>query len=279
MTDQSATIEHQQALMLVPPNGVRAIINSTLLTLALLLMLPGYLLIFPLGRWIYRPYAAIWYRIACHFSGLKIRVKGKQATDPTTLLVANHVSYLDIPLLGALTNATFISKADVADWPLFGFLAKISNTLFIDRKPSKARTQRSLIADRLRSGEPMILFAEGTSTRGEAVLPFKSTLFSVADILADDAPLTVQPISIAYTHTRSGKPLDGISRALYGWYGDMDLMPHLKAVMGLRGVQVEVTFHPPITACEYSDRKTLAADCQKRVADGLAESLGGRSAT
>ncbi|MEJ1495148.1 MAG: lysophospholipid acyltransferase family protein [Candidatus Sedimenticola sp. (ex Thyasira tokunagai)] len=273
MSRESATAEHQQAVLERPPSRGRSAANLFLLLFSLGVMLPPYLLIYPLGRGIRRPYAAVWYRIACRLAGVRYRVEGEPTRDMSVLLVANHVSYLDIPLLGALTNASFISKSEVSSWPLFGFLAKIADTLFIERIPTRAKLQSRRIAERLDGGESMILFAEGTSSPGDTVLPFKSALFGVVDILPEQLPLTVQPVTLAYTRFFNGEPLLESDRALYGWYGDMELLPHLRAVMGLQGVEVVVTFHSALPAQTFENRKLLAMHCHQQVARGLEHSL------
>ena len=97
------------------------------------------------------------------------------------LFAANHVSYLDITVLGSLLDASFIAKTEVAGWPLFGWLARLQRSVFIDRRARSTAHQRDSIAARLAAGEALILFPEGTSGDGNRLLPFKSALFSVAD--------------------------------------------------------------------------------------------------
>ncbi|GAB6052000.1 lysophospholipid acyltransferase family protein [Magnetospira thiophila] len=272
MTPASAMAEHAQALTDLPPSGNGSRLRMGLFALSLAVCLPVYLLLYPFGRRVRRPFSRFWFGLACRICRLRLVVRGQQASGRPLLLVSNHVSYLDIPLLGAVTDASFISKADVAGWPVFGFLARIADTVFIERNPARAKVQRQQLADRLLGGEPLILFPEGTSSRGAEVLPFKSALFGVAQVLPESADLLIQPVTIAYVSLADGRPLEGVLQALYGWYGDMDLGPHLKAVMGLPGARVEVTFHPPLSASAAGDRKALAAQCQQQVAAGLARS-------
>ncbi len=279
MSEPSATQEHRSASQATAYSRARAASRLVLLTLSFAIMLPPYLLIFvTASRRIWRPYAAVWFRIASRLFGIRYRVKGRQTRQQPALLVSNHVSYLDIPLFGAVTNGTFISRADVADWPLFGFLAKISDTTFIERIPAKVRLHRQQLAERLEKGQTLMLFAEGSTSNGAEVLPFKSALFSVADAIDEDMALTIQPVTIAYIRMRDGAPLNGGQRSLYGWYGDMELVPHIKTVLGLKGVEVEITFHEPITAESFANRKELAAFCQQQVALGLKQSLDSHGA-
>src|ERR1044071_8436357 len=139
--------------------------------------------------------------------GLRVRAIGRPTATRPVLFAANHVSYLDITIFGSLIAGSFIAKHEVAKWPLFGWLAKLQRSVFIDRRVRSTADQRDSIAARLAANEALILFPEGTSGDGNRVLPFKSALFSVADDIPGRAAagaVTVQPVSIAYTR------LDGI---------------------------------------------------------------------
>lgn len=103
---------------------------------------PSYLLIFCLGRHVRRPMVQFWHRGVCALIGMKVTCYGKPSQSKRVLLAGNHVSYLDIPIIASCLDVTFVAKAEVADWPLFGFLAQIAQTAFIERRPSKARKQK-----------------------------------------------------------------------------------------------------------------------------------------
>src|SRR5256714_15267935 len=141
------------------------------------------------------------------------------------LFPANPVSYLDITIFSSLIAGSFVAKREVAGWPLFGWLAKLQRSVFIDRQVRSTADQRDSIAGRLAAGDALILFPEGTSGDGNRVLPFKSALFSVADQPAT-GPVTVQPVSIAYTRLNS-MPIGRRYRPLFAWYGAMPMAPHL----------------------------------------------------
>lgn len=189
-------------------------------------------------------------------------------TEGATLFVANHVSYLDIPVIARHVDATFIAKADVARWPLFGRVAKLTRTIFVQRVGGAARAQAGQILDRLAAGENLMLFAEGTSTDGAAVAPFKSTLFGIAEDPPPGIDLAVQPISIAYVRALDGTPLVGPLRELYCWFGDATMLPHLWRMVSLPGAEVELRFHEPIIAAGMS-RKELARLAQAAVEAGV----------
>jgi 1-acyl-sn-glycerol-3-phosphate acyltransferase len=224
-------------------------------------------------RWV-TSFPRFYHRCCCRILGLRVRRIGEPVTARPVLFAANHVSYLDITIFGSLIAGSFIAKREVARWPLFGWLAKLQRSVFIDRQIRSTAEQRDSIAGRLAAREALILFPEGTSGDGNRVLPFKSALFSVADQAAS-GPVTVQPVSIAYTRL-DGMPIGRRFRPLFAWYGAMAMAPHLWRVLGLGTIEVVVEFHPPTTLAACGSRKTLARYCEARVAGGLAGALTGR---
>jgi lyso-ornithine lipid O-acyltransferase len=216
-----------------------------------------------------------WYhRRCCRILGLRVRAIGRAVSTRPVLFASNHVSYLDITVLSSLLAASFIAKAEVRRWPLFGWLARLQRSVFVDRRVRSTAQQRDSIASRLAAKDALILFPEGTSGDGNRILPFKSALFSAAGRPEVDA-VTVQPISIAYTRL-DGLPIGRALRPLFAWYGSMALAPHLWTVLGLGTVEIVVEFHPPTTLAECGSRKALARYCEQRVAAGMANALSGR---
>lgn len=226
-------------------------------------------------RWV-ATFPRFYHRCCCHILGIRVRAINRPAEARPVLYAANHVSYLDITVLGSLLDASFIAKTEIASWPLFGWLARLQRSVFIDRRTRSTAHQRDSIAARLASGEALILFPEGTSGDGNRLLPFKSALFSVADHAAT-GPMTVQPVSIAYTRL-DGMPLGRGLRPFFAWYGSMALAPHLWRMLGLGRLEVVVEFHPPTSPQECGSRKMLARYCEERIAEGLAAALSGRRA-
>jgi len=220
-----------------------------------------------------RKIGAAWYGLTKMICGLKVQVIGAPLSDPGVMFAANHVSYLDIIVLGACTDARFVAKSEVADWPVFGWLAKLANTVFVTRDRRHARQDSAQLAKLMNTGARLIFFPEGTSSNGCSVLPFKTSLFAAVDPATASSPLHVQPVSIAYTVYADGRPLKGYLSDLYAWYGEMTLFGHLMTVFGLRGASVEVTFMPPLTVAAYPDRKALALSVERHVRDGLNASL------
>jgi 1-acyl-sn-glycerol-3-phosphate acyltransferase len=217
----------------------------------------------------------VYHKQCCRILGIKIDRRGRQSRRRPTLYVANHVSYLDISVLGALIQGAFVAKSEVRSWPLFGFLATLQDTIFVARIPLRTARHRDEMACRLAAGQSLILFPEGTSGDGNRVLPFRSALFSVARSQPGEESLVVQPVSIAYTKL-DDLPLGRYLRPLCAWYGDMDLAPHLWQLAGLGPITVVVRFHSPVTLSELGSRKALANHCQDEVARGVAAALTGR---
>ena len=217
----------------------------------------------------------IFYRMILSLLGIRLKIFGTPSTASPVLFVANHTSYLDIIILGAVLPASFIAKSEVAGWPLFGFLAKLQNTIFIERRSTRAADQRTQMQSHFTGGRNIVLFPEGTSSDGLSVLPFKSSLFGIAEETTDTGAITVQPISLTCTKL-DGFPLLREERPLYAWYGDMTLPPHLWNVFKRGRFTVEVTFHPVLPPGATTNRKLVAAACQEQVARGIEQSLTGR---
>lgn len=220
-----------------------------------------------------------WYHRRClRLLGLKIVTHGTTPNTHPVLFVSNHVSYLDITVLGAtLKGASFVAKSEVADWPLFGTLAKLQRTVFVDRAARRETSaQRDQMTRRLERGDDLILFPEGTSGDGNRVLPFKSALFSVAEKRPHGKPLTVQPVSLTYTKL-DNQPMGRYLRPFVAWYGDMDMADHIWTLAGLGTITAEITFHPPVTVDQFASRKEMARHCQHKIAVGVAEMLSGRA--
>ncbi len=243
-----------------------------LLTLALL---PVQMVAVALGLKLRETLPRFYHRLCARLLGFRVVVRGRQLHDRPVLFVCNHVSYLDIMVLGSIVTGCFVAKSEVAGWPGFGLLAKLQRTVFVERRRSAVARHGDAIGERLKGGDNLILFAEGTSTDGTRVLPFKSGLLAAADHRVGDRPLPVQPVSIAYTKL-NGMPVGRGLRPFLAWYGDMELAPHLWEVVALGRVTVVVEFHAATSLAEAGSRKALATTCRDRVAAGGAGDTPGR---
>ncbi len=224
-----------------------------------------------LGEWL----PVFYHRQCCRIMGIRLVVRGTPSTARPTLFVSNHSSYLDISILGSLVTGCFVAKTEVANWPFFGFLAKLQRTVFVDRRRRTSHRQRDQLQERLHAGDNLILFPEGTSNDGNRVLPFRSALLSVAETPTGHGPLVTQPVSIAYVEM-NGMPLGRGLRPMVAWYGGMSLGPHLWQFSRLGRMKVVVEFHPPVRIDRFGSRKELTRYCSDSVASGLERALAGR---
>lgn len=220
-----------------------------------------------------RAVALAWYRACTWICGLDVDVRGELTDVRPALIAVNHVSYLDIIVLGRLIDGRFVAKSDVATWPLFGLLSRMAGTVFVTRDRARAGRDCAAMRSLIANGERLVLFPEGTSSNGHAVLPFRSALFAAVDPKGDATDTLIQPVTIAYTTYADGRALNGELTDLYAWYGDMTLFGHLMRVFGVRGARVEITLHTPVRAGDFANRKQLAAATEATVRQGLNESL------
>lgn len=220
-----------------------------------------------------RPYLPIWFHRGLSRSiGIRIRTHGEPAPAGPVLYVCNHLSWADIPVLGARIPASFVAKSDVAGWGPVGWLASFAHTVYVAReRRSTAAAQKNEIAERLRAGRGIILFPEGTNSDGTGVLPFKSTLFAVA---ADVPGLMVQPVTLAYTRI-NGLPVTRRQLPDLAWVGETELAPHALGFIGLGRITADIMFHPPVAAADWPDRKALARHCHGLVATGYRRLMRG----
>lgn len=205
----------------------------------------------------------------CRLIGLKVRAIGMLAPSEEkrrVVFVSNHSSWLDIPVLGSQVEACFISKDDVAEWPVVRTVARLGRTVFVSRQRGRTARERDLMRARIEAGDNLILFPEGTTSDGTRVLPFRSSFFAVAE--GDNPPL-IQPVSVAYDRL-SGLPTGRATRPLFAWYGDMDMASHFWRLAHHRGLRASVLLHAPLDPTGFADRKALAVAVWHAVADGAA---------
>ena len=257
---------------------IRLLATAALAGLALPALLPFHLLNVRFNRRSSMAVARLWQRFVCFLMGIRVTVTGAPAGARPLLLLANHASWLDIPVLASVAPVSFIAKSDVAAWPVIGFLARAQRTIFVDRKRRHTTgTTADEVAGRLSKGDIIVLFAEGTSGDGNKVLPFRSALVGAAQrALAEGGAANVQPVAIAYQRMH-GLPLGRQHRPLVAWRGGSKLAPHARRIMSEGGVDVHVVFGPAQRLTPNDDRKAVtdaAGDLVRRLVSSL---NGGRS--
>jgi lyso-ornithine lipid O-acyltransferase len=210
----------------------------------------------------------VWFhRIILTLFNVRVVERGTPPSDAPTIVVSNHVSWLDIPVIGSLHPLSFIAKSEVEGWPVIGLFARLQRSVFIDRQRRKATVEvNDALAHRLVKGEALVLFAEGTTSDGNRLLPFRSSLVGAAQtaLMHDSVErVFLQPLAIAYT-SRNGLPVTRRERPFIAWYGDMDLGPHLK--LFIRGIPLDVvvTWGEPIPFNGSRKQATAFAEAEVR---------------
>ena len=268
-----------------------ATLRLSALALSTLVLLPAQLLVM---RFVPLRGAAIprlFHRLTCRCLGVRRHVRG---TPPPAggggLIVANHVSWLDISVLGAERPVCFVAKSEVAGWPVIGFLSRLQRTVFIDRSRRAATADvAAQMGARLSAGEAVVLFAEGTTGDGTRILPLRSSLLGAAhEALGKseavgkgrqgpdgEADIAVYPLTISYTgfHGIAGGRAE---RTTLAWYGDTELAPHLRAVLAAGAIDVELAWGEPIAMGRRTSRKEATRLAEAAIRRARQETVSGR---
>lgn len=256
---------------------LRATTKVALMVLAsLLLMPPQWLLMrFTRGRASF-VLPRLWFACLRRTLGIRVELVGAPREDGGTVFVGNHVSHFDIVLLGSLLHARFIAKNDMERWPGMRPLGELAQTLYISRRRRDAASVAATLAAQMRADHDLVLFAEGTTSSGEGVAKFKSSLFSLWLGRTADAPAwTLQPFTLDLRSV-DGRPLAlGGDRDGYAFHGDMQAGAHVTRFLRMSGAVVRVVFHPPMAVAAGVDRKTLAAQAHAIVRSGLPYAANG----
>jgi lyso-ornithine lipid O-acyltransferase len=221
-------------------------------------ILYGLLLALLIGAY-WRPYRPMvksatrhWLRRLLAILSVRLDVQGAPI-EGTAFLVCNHVSWLDIPLIGVQRPVHFLSKAEVRDWPLIGLLAQAVGTLFIRRGSGESLRKSEEIAVHLRAGRSVLVFPEGTTTEGHSVKRFFPQLFAAPALAA----VPVQPLAVRYLDD------EGCLDPAMAFVGDDEFHLHLWQVLGREQVRVEVRWGEPLRA--DPDRDALARQSHEAV--------------
>ena len=253
-------------------NQIRALIVIVLILLWFSILLPLHLvlrIILPSQRY---SIPKLFHKGLCRLLRLKVIVSGKPSNIKPTLFILNHISWLDIPVIGSVLKGSFVAKDDVESYPLVGYAASLQETIFISRTRPSVRTHKDGMKEHLENGDNIFLFPEGTSSNGLVIQDFKSAYFALAEQHQGEIPLTVQPVTLAYSK------MDRlyIGRSLMkkiAWVGDEELLGHMWAFLTEGRVTAELRFHPPVTISSYDSRKLMATDCRRTIARGLSRAM------
>jgi 1-acyl-sn-glycerol-3-phosphate acyltransferase len=246
---------------------------------ALLLLLPFHIIGVLAGGRAASAVTPLWHRVVMRLIGIRVIVTGEPSRERPLLLLANHISWLDISVMASVAPVSFIAKKEVAGWPVVGWLAKLQRSVFIDRERRSATgVKTDEVAGRLSQGDIIVLFAEGTSGDGNKILPFRTALIGAAQRAVEQASegAVIQPVAIAYTRML-GLPLGRQHRPRVAWYGGTDLLPHLTRLLSEGAVDVHVMFGPARRLAPGENRKAAAADANAFIRHALSLLNSGRA--
>lgn len=252
---------------------IRPIIVLAILSAAVAALAPLQSLAIRCNWALARRLPVAFHRLALFLTGAKIEIRGAPPAPGTpTLVVANHVSWFDIPVLGSLAPLSFIAKSEVASWPGVGALAKLQRTVFVDRKRKSdtAKVNRN-VAQRLTDGDSIVLFAEGTTGDGVRLQPFRSPILGAIREAASGVAanmIRLQPLAIRYAR-RNGLPISRHEFPEIAWYGDMDLVPHLKTFLNAGPLDILIAWGDPIPLDAASDRKQITRFLETEIRKAL----------
>jgi len=247
----------------------------------LVVVVPVFLVVIPtqfvltrlkLPFWNILPVLIYW--SGCKLLGLRVHVLGTPEKKRATLLVANHISWMDILAVGSRVRMSFVSKSDVAKWPLVGFLASLQKTIFVDRtRRSDAKRTSIAMSARMAAGDALFLFAEGGTSTGENLKPFRSALIGAALAAMGEAgaggkKVAIQPVAISYTN-RHKQPVSQQDRITLGWNRTQSIWKNLLTVLSGRAKDVVIAFGKPVALADGDDRKKIARYCETEVRNML----------
>jgi lyso-ornithine lipid O-acyltransferase len=243
---------------------------------ATLALLPLHWLALRTGLVDPRRVARLWNRAVLYALGWRVRVDGKPSEGRPLLIASNHVSWGDVVVISAFADVTFVAKREVRNWPLFGLLAKLQNTVFIDRGNKRGTgADAAEMARRLGRGEALLLFPEGTTADGNLLLPFKSSLFGALEaVLRVQGRAAVQPAAIAYRGLY-GVPMGRGERDVAAWTGARGLLDHLVVLARNGPLEVSLVFGEPVDLAPGTKRKAMAAQAQDLSRRMMAAALRG----
>lgn len=210
---------------------------------------------------------APFHRLVCRVLGIRRSVSGPLPVPEPMLVLSNHVSWLDIIVLGSLMPLSFVAKSEIDSWPGVNLLARAQRTVFVNRQRRVATgAVAGEIAARLAEGDAIVLFAEGTTSDGNRVLPYRSALIGAAG----EGRVCVLPVALQYAR-QAGLPLTRRERPGIAWYGDMDLVPHLRALLSAPPIDVTIHIGPCLIMQGSADRKRIAAEAEAFARQALAD--------
>jgi lyso-ornithine lipid O-acyltransferase len=210
----------------------------------------------------------LFHRLAAHFLGMKVHLRGEPETGRATLVVANHISWTDIIAIGSVADVTFVARQELSKWPFVGLLSALQRTIYVDASAkTAARTTPGEMARRMADGGAVCLFAEGQPDIGTHVMPFRSGLIASAQTAMFEAGaryVCIQPVTIAYTHLQ-GLPITRTERSLIAWIKAKSVGENIWDILVSGTRDVTVAFGEPMAFAEGANRKAISKRAENEV--------------
>ena len=260
---------------------IRSIFLIIIVSVIIFLMLPFQLLINLTNLKIKYKIPKLFLKTVSYIIGLKIRsinLRNKNKNKYGVLYVSNHVSWMDILCLGSLLDAQFIAKKEVAEMGLFGFLAKLNHTFFIDNtNQRKSFSYNEIIQAKLVKKQNLILFPEGTTSDGNSVRSFKSSFFESTNLPKyypekENDFIDVCPISLCYKD-KNNLPMGIFYRRYVAWQGDYPLLRLMKIFLLSGPVSINIKIHKSVDLSNFKNRKELSNYCQNTIQNEITKEL------
>ncbi|MCY4309410.1 MAG: lysophospholipid acyltransferase family protein [Rhodobacteraceae bacterium] len=251
-------------------SAIRFVVRLILMITVIYSLLAVFLIVrifeWPFGRKLTPEITRLVCNLCLKIMGITQKVQGTPMKSLGSV-VANHSSWIDIFVLNASQRIFFVSKSEVRNWFGIGILGRVTGTVFIERRMRQSLVQKGVFFERLQKGDKLLFFPEGTSTDGQQVDPFKSTLFAALFEPELKDLLSVQPVSVYYKAPKGQDP------RLYAWWGELNMVQHLQSVLSAPGNgSVSVTYHEPIKVSDHANRKELAKKCEDIIRHGHEDS-------
>ncbi len=220
----------------------------------------------------------LFHRVLCVGLGVTVRRHGDLADSGSCLIVGNHVSWLDIPVLGSLAPMSFLAKKEIGPHPVGRELVALQGAVYVDRGRRRCIPEvNARMVETMRAGASVVLFAEATTSDGNRLLRFRSSHFEAirqAAIAGNEFPAFVQPVFLHYSRL-AGLPMARFERPRIAWYGDMTFLPHFYRYARGGGVTCDVYCGVPIRVTPDMDRKSVARLTEAAVRRLAAEARAG----
>ena len=252
---------------------LRLILILIFLILIILISIPIQFFFNLIGFRFKKLYPLLFYRMIKISTGININFDSEKIDKKNSgvLYIANHVSWFDIICLGTLLDARFIAKKEVSKMGIFGFLAKLSNTFFIDNEnKNKIIEYNNSIQKKLQEGENFIIFPEGTTSDGNGIISFKSSMLECA--FDDNNKINIQPISICYSKLNN-IPMGIYLRRNIAWVGDTSMVAAMVNFLRSGRITVDIIFHEIMSINNFENRKDLALYCERKILNGINQKI------